>query len=484
MTITLLTVFLLTVPPQAPPLLAEPPPQAPPLIEDEPIIVAVKPKAPVVVPRGLSNVGVCRCQVTAGACYCKPASICPQGCPESKVAVFRSPDSADRYDKALAIALARGRTLLVCVGMEAETCNGCDCVRYDEMPGVTGPCVVVSVPWTDDKGARMTWERTEVGKTPREVAGELKAVSRLANPFPVLPSARHDDNLEVAGPWPSQLEKPKGFVRYKRANYTQDIAVTNDVDRVYAVPRSGLLAKWHQSGGLEGIDTDEFRSDLYKNEKAAQVRTFVADIQVKNSLGYFQPNRGYKRQYPDGSKFLDVLSNKDGKVFEIRQREKLESAWDNTILFKDEKARPVGYTGLKVACASCHSEAGTGSYASGLVPGGDETLSDPITPLEDGTHYRPQGRNNMDTKELEQKAELFLKGLLTKQFERLETATSNPVLRWGEKQVDHMLSAGIDEFGPTIVSYAEGHAEFLVGLVKNLQDKGLLPAGVRLTVQA
>ena len=169
--------------------------------------------------------------------------------------------------------------------------------------------------------------------------------------------------------------------RYKRAAMTQEIAVTNDRDRITPVHRLEVEnKKWLVSGGMLGIEG--WRSDLYKND--AKPNEWIGDIQVLNSLGYMQPNRGWKREYPDGAKFLDVLSSK-GKVFEVRQREKTEGKWHSSVIFDDEKARPLGYTGLTSSCISCHNAkdgAGTGGYAAGLVPGGDTILSDPFAKLE------------------------------------------------------------------------------------------------------
>jgi cytochrome c len=65
-------------------------------------------------------------------------------------------------------------------------------------------------------------------------------------------------------------------------------------------------------------------------------------------------------------------------MFEHRVRSKDSGRWYSRIEYVDEAARPDGYTGLKVSCASCHSEAGTGKYNDGLVPGGDTVLSDPL----------------------------------------------------------------------------------------------------------
>lgn len=189
-------------------------------------------------------------------------------------------------------------------------------------------------------------------------------------------------SVAVAGPfgptWPSPMEYPKGAVKYKSDGWTQTIYILTDNagrrDRIDYAPISGLAIKWHQSGGMDGIKG--FHSDKYRLLPSPAVYR-IDDIQVLNSFGYYQANRGIVRSYPSGTRFDDVLSYK-GKVFEHRMREKVDGVWKSRTLFKDEKARPPGYTGLTVSCASCHDEAGTGGYAVGLVPGGDTVLSDPL----------------------------------------------------------------------------------------------------------
>ena len=165
--------------------------------------------------------------------------------------------------------------------------------------------------------------------------------------------------------------------KYEGATLTQAIAVVNSRDRIEQVRIKGLAKKWHQSGGMEGIEgwSSEKRRYLPPGKTP---RYWVADIQVLNSFGDFQPNRGIKREYPDGTRFEDILRNTDGKMFEHRVREKKEGKWKSFIAEWDESARPLRYHGLRQTCASCHDEAGTGAYGEGLVPGGDTVLSDPL----------------------------------------------------------------------------------------------------------
>jgi hypothetical protein len=197
---------------------------------------------------------------------------------------------------------------------------------------------------------------------------------------------RADHDLDMRGPWPQDLPFPEGMSRYRRSFYTQEIAVVNSRDRITPVSRlhRDLKSRWLQSGGLEGISG--WRSDLYCNEAASKSPAYIGNIQVRNEYGYYQPNRGFRREFKEGSRFLDVLSNtKTGKVFEVRQRLKEDGKWASRTLFEDVKARPSGYEGLQMRCSDCHNSSdgpGTGGYAAGLVPGSDTVFSLPFAGLE------------------------------------------------------------------------------------------------------
>lgn len=169
---------------------------------------------------------------------------------------------------------------------------------------------------------------------------------------------------------------PAGAVRYQSTSYTQEIAVTNGRDRITPVPISRLESKWHGSGGLVGLRG--WYSEKFKYLPAPATH-WVGDIAVLNGFNSYQNNRGIKRLYADGTEFHDVLRNADtGAVFEHRRRSKRDGFWHSEVVHRDVAARPAGYTGLKVTCASCHGQAGSGNYAAGLVPGGDGVLGDPL----------------------------------------------------------------------------------------------------------
>ncbi len=175
----------------------------------------------------------------------------------------------------------------------------------------------------------------------------------------------------------------RGLVRYQPAQFTQEIAVTNDRDRISKVHRTWLndQHKWATPGGLYKVNG--WKSDLYKY-MPEEPKTWVGNIAVWNGSN-FQNNRGWKRSYAPRSLFVDVLSYQ-GKVFETRIAEKrTDGTWDRYVATKDISARPPGYHGLKMKCAMCHNKIdgpGTGGYAVGLILGSDEIVSDTFPALE------------------------------------------------------------------------------------------------------
>lgn len=192
------------------------------------------------------------------------------------------------------------------------------------------------------------------------------------------------DSLPTAQPpalWPVSVPFPKDLKQYERAKFTQSIATRNDRPAIDSVSRRLLLARWTISGGMEGIRG--FRSDVFVLG-GQQYFDNIGFIQVKNSFGYFQPELGHVRRYADGNLFVDLLSH-DGKAFELRVAEKQNGQWRRYVAYKDESARPKGYTGLKVSCMSCHNNTdgpGTGNYGVGLISGGDTIFSFPFEALE------------------------------------------------------------------------------------------------------
>lgn len=213
-----------------------------------------------------------------------------------------------------------------------------------------------------------------------------EGVSLKAVPFGQSDRPAVDAESPAAGPWPASVEKPKGLAPFVRARFTQRLAKTSsDGGRTFPstitpADRSRLDPQWHQSGGMQGLTG--WRSDVYRFVPQ-EPHTRMDAVGVVNQFGYVQHELGWVRDYPNGTRFDDVLSNTaTGKVFEHRTAQKKNGAWTRRVIFSDETQRPAGYSGLAVTCSSCHDQAGTGGYATALVPGGDTILSDPFPALE------------------------------------------------------------------------------------------------------
>ncbi len=272
------------------------------------------------------------------------------------------------YDLAASRAIEQRLPLAIFVGMPARSLSGVMSVRVDTYNGSAEPRIVVGR--VGQSGEALD---TRVGD-----ADILRAAGVGVQRAPFVPP---DDSDLAAGPWPQSLPFPEGLRRYRRARRTQSIAVVDGRDSIQPVSRFDLEAKWHVPGGLMGVE--DWKSDLYRVLPSAPA-VWIGNIDVLNSFGNYQANRGYKRSYPAGTMFADVLSHK-GRVFEVRYAEKREDGtWDRYVAFKDAAARPIGYLGLQgQRCASCHDGfPGSGNYGSGLIPGGDSIFSDPFAELE------------------------------------------------------------------------------------------------------
>lgn len=172
---------------------------------------------------------------------------------------------------------------------------------------------------------------------------------------------------------------PKDAVEYKSDGWTQSVFTFYSTDRVIRpIKIEKLEAKWQQSGGMEGIKGVVSRKYKTLPSPVVQRLDFVT-VKFKDSAGVEQSQKelGIVRSYPDGTRFDDMLYFND-ILFEHRVRQKKDGVWDSFVESREILARPEGYNGLKVSCASCHNQAGTGIYGAGMVPGGDTVLSDPF----------------------------------------------------------------------------------------------------------
>ena len=200
----------------------------------------------------------------------------------------------------------------------------------------------------------------------------------------------------IPPPWPTELEWPRWIEHkgkrklvmedgrvlagYNKAQNTQSIATTNNRPSIDAVPIHTVNnGKWTAPGGVVGIDRARSYFYAYRADGSKQYQT---RLPVLNRFNNYQYEIGWTREYTDGTVFLDSLSY-EGKSFEVRQREKVKGEWKSSVLYRDKTAFPPGYKSPSLnACTNCHSEAGTGGYAVGLVPGGDGVLSDPFPGIE------------------------------------------------------------------------------------------------------
>ena len=269
-----------------------------------------------------------------------------------------------------------GKPLVVYVGTVSLPVAGATTLRADDHGK---PGIYVYRP--DGKGWFGTGERFDLDTDHELIQAAIapRVVSRPAIPFAERKQRIAEDDLSTAGRWSPGIEKPSGLVRYKRAQYTQEIATTNGRPRITPVHRLNLESRWHQSGGMDGITG--WRSDVYR---LIEAEPYQARLPVLNSFGFFQNELGWTRVYPPNARFDDVLSNTEtGKVFEHRTATKAKGVWTRRVIYSDETQRPADYTGLTVTCASCHdSFPGSGGYASALVMGADGVFSDPFPSLE------------------------------------------------------------------------------------------------------
>lgn len=179
--------------------------------------------------------------------------------------------------------------------------------------------------------------------------------------------------------WLSSEPYHEGAEWFKGSKKTQMVYnTTSGWNHIEEVGVEHLDPKWQMSGGMVGLSG--WRSDKFRLlPRGESVKTWTDYADVLNIYGVLQKNKKIIRSYPNGTRFDDILSDVHGKVFEHRVRTKGDDGrWRSEVIYEDKSVRPVGYTGLSVSCASCHREAGTGSYGVGLIPGGDTVISDPL----------------------------------------------------------------------------------------------------------
>ncbi len=254
-------------------------------------------------------------------------------------------------------------------------------VNVAAMEGYPDKCVIVAVP----KGENLIWKATltEAINTRTDIfraLGWLDAKEVRQSPVPFAGPQTADARTEAASSWQwTDADIPDYMERYTPAKFTQSIYKDQFGPQIDAVPRANMEEKWRVPGGLAGIKG--WKSELWQ---WAPRSYWKGPIQVRNSLGYFQNEGGHKVRYEPGTEFLDVLKNAEtGHVFEVRKAMKTDKGWQRFVTYRRPEHRPAGYKGPRgLDCHACHAEAGTGGYATGLVPGGDTVLSMPFEALE------------------------------------------------------------------------------------------------------
>lgn len=169
---------------------------------------------------------------------------------------------------------------------------------------------------------------------------------------------------------------PPGAVEYQPEQFTQEIAITNDLQRIARRPIKGMAdTAWHQSGGMHGLPWAKSRKFKSIPGGDQAVTSVLKPIPVLNSLGYYQSTTpALTWTFPEGTRFDDVLYL-GGWVFEHRVREKKDGRWRSYVIYSDKGHRPPGYAGLTRSCADCHDRTQTGNYGASLVPGSDTVFS-------------------------------------------------------------------------------------------------------------
>lgn len=267
---------------------------------------------------------------------------------------------------------------IVFVGLESRAVGEYKVTRDDKAFPKVGVYIVFP---GEDFAYRMFRNDGDVLKEVRE-----REASRTATPFdPTNPNtARHEGQDEggkrslAKGAWSPHVVWSEEYERYAPAKNTQSLSRVGSFSyrdsNIAIVPRIYLKAKWQVPGGMESIEG--WKSDLYRYVPTSGAKQRIAMVAVFNGSNN-QDEQGHVRDYPDGTEFHDVLSHQ-GRVFEHRIAIKDEGRWSRFVAYSNRDARPAGYFGLRQSCASCHNEAGTGGYGTGLVPGGDTVISDPL----------------------------------------------------------------------------------------------------------
>lgn len=245
--------------------------------------------------------------------------------------------------------------------------------------------------WEWDERRGYWWRYAQGGGDPRYQYSKGGIVEHTAplmrsQPIKETPPAPQDD-IRPEAPLKEELEAyvPKLREGSKQFGHTDAVRQTQFVFSMGPPPLRPMIGrtpvtdpKWMTPGGLVGIKG--WKAEKFRYVPGPVLYSTAVTV-VGNRSGSRQSAIKLTREYPDGTRFDEVLRNsKTGRVFEHRVRKKEDGKWSSTTIHDDPEQYPPGYTGLKQACVTCHTtkEAEEGKYAEGLIPGGDTIISAPM----------------------------------------------------------------------------------------------------------
>ena len=210
----------------------------------------------------------------------------------------------------------------------------------------------------------------------------VAATSAVAQPW-----VEPEEQARLEKLWPGEFEE--GWKFYKPTKYSQRVAVTNgrptivmyhkNQDDHWTNAASAFNPNrdfpWAVSGGLHESTGWTSHTAIWFPDggKLHLSRELVASR--------FDGRERYVWNYPIGTKFADLLVY-DGRCFELRVREKKESGWTASTVYRGG-TKPVGYTGPRKSCSECHNRAGEAIQYGITVRGSDTVFS--FSPFKEGT---------------------------------------------------------------------------------------------------
>jgi hypothetical protein len=199
------------------------------------------------------------------------------------------------------------------------------------------------------------------------------------------------ENTRLRKMWPTEIagERPPNLWFYKRATETQrltELVGHPDVQWVSIEDGTNDEFPWATPGGLHQAARGDYRSHVGISLPAdAKIAKWVEKTW---NIGAYIPNQ--KWSYPDNTVFVDLLTDRAGRLFEIRTLTKYRSGWEGERVFTNKRYRPRGWLSVSATannagltpsaiptntCASCHAHAGESRGYANALRGGDGIFS-------------------------------------------------------------------------------------------------------------